>query len=395
MLFNTRMEQKILIKVLSQVKHGTLNITFWDGTKRSFGSGKPKVDIKISSAGILRKAIRKPSLVLGEAYTTGQIELNSPLEDMLKFAQLNPINLEIGNALGKFRRLNKNVKSKQAKYVAHHYDIGNDFYQLWLDSTMNYSCAYFKSAKDSLETAQKQKNEHILRKLQLKPDMRLLDIGSGWGYLLVSAAKKYKIRGLGVTLSREQVKFARDLAKRERVDHLVKFKYLNYQDIPESQKFDRVVSVGFFEHAGRANLDNYFKAVDKHLVSGGISVLHSISHRDESPTDAWVDKYIFPGGYLPSVRETTSLIAENGFYLFDYENLGQHYGMTIERWLKAYEKNKSKVIQMYDEEFYRMWRLYLIGAMMTFKTGSSSLSQWTFKKGKDPSWPLTREYLYK
>lgn len=389
------MEKKILIKVLSQIKQGTLHITFWDGQKETFGTGNPKVRIKINTAGLLRRAIRKPSLVMGEAYMNGDIEVESPLEDLLRFAELNPLNLEVGNQLSKLTRLHKNKKPKQAKFIAHHYDVGNDFYKLWLDPSMTYSCAYFHSPKDSLETAQRQKIEHILRKLQLSEGMQLLDIGSGWGHLLIAAAKQYKVKGFGVSLSQEQVTFAQKLAKREGVDKLVRFKYMNYQDIPKTKQFDRVVSVGFFEHVGQGNLDDYFKSVDRHLRPGGISVLHSISHKDESPTDPWVDKYVFPGAYLPSVRETTSLLADNGFYLFDYENLGQHYGMTIEKWLKAYEKNKTKVIDMYDERFYRMWRLYLIGAMITFKTGSSGLSQWTFKKGQDPSWPLTREYLYK
>jgi len=388
------MERKILVKILSQIKHGTLHITFWDGKEETFGSGNPKVRIKINTPGILRKALRKPSLVIGEAYMNSDIELDSSLEDILEFAELNPLNLEIGNQLGKLKGLNKNKKTKQAKFIAHHYDVGNDFYKLWLDPSMSYSCAYFHSPKDSLETAQRQKIEHILRKLQLTKDTQLLDIGSGWGHLLIAAAKIYKTKGFGVSLSKEQVTYANKLAKSEGVDKLVQFKYMNYQDIPNKKQFDRIVSVGFFEHVGRGNLNDYFKVVDQHLAPNGISVLHSISHKDESPTDPWFDKYIFPGGYIPSVPETTSLIAKNGFYLFDYENLGQHYGMTVEKWLRAYQKNKSQVIDMYDERFYRMWELYLVGAMMTFKTGSSGLSQWTFKKGKDPTWPLTRAFLY-
>lgn len=389
------MEQKIRSRILSQIKHGTLNITFWDGRKESYGHGPPRADICIKRQGILRRAIRNPSLVFGESYMNGDIELLSPLEDVLEFGRLNPVSLEVGSWLGKAHLRNKNKKSKQAKYIAHHYDIGNEFYKMWLDPTMSYSCAYFESAKDSLETAQRQKTEHILKKLQLEPGMKLLDIGSGWGYLLVTAAKKYGVKGLGVSLSREQVAFAQELAKSEGVAKLVKFKYMNYQDIPPKDKFERIVSVGFFEHVGRSNLSDYFTAINRHLLPDGISVLHSITHQDETPADPWIDKYIFPGGYIPSVRETTSLIAKHGFYMFDYENLGQHYGMTIEKWLEGFERNKSKVINLYDERFYRMWELYLIGAMMTFKTGSSSLSQWTFKNGKNPEWPLTRKHLYR
>ena len=389
------MEQKILSKVLSQVKHGSLHMTFWDGTQRHFGGGSPEVSIRLQNRGILSKAIRNPSLVFGEAYMNGDIEMASPLTDVMAFAELNPMNLEFGKRWGRGHGLNQNKKSKQAKYIAQHYDLGNDFYALWLDPTMTYSCAYFTSATVSLETAQHQKTEHLLSKLQLKPGMQLLDIGSGWGHLLVAAAKQYKIKGVGVSLSHEQVDYAQALAKREGVDKLVTFKYLNYQDIPKHQIFDRIVSVGFFEHVGRDNLANYFEALDRHLVPNGISVLHSITHQVESPIDPWIDKYIFPGGYIPSVRETTNLITQYGFCQYDYENLGQHYGLTIERWLSNYEHHKSKVISMYDERFYRMWRLYLIGAMITFKTGSSSLSQWIIKKGQDPAWPLTREYLYR
>ncbi|MEO8105151.1 MAG: cyclopropane-fatty-acyl-phospholipid synthase family protein [Candidatus Saccharibacteria bacterium] len=389
------MEQKILSTVLSQIKHGTLETTFWDGTTRTFGHGSPQVAVLLRTPGFLRRAVKNPSLAFGEAYINGDIEVVSPMEDVLKLAELNPLKLESGNRRRQLRGLNKNKKSNQAAFVAHHYDLGNEFYKLWLDSTMSYSCAYFKRHSDSLQTAQQQKTAHILRKLQLTAGSELLDIGSGWGYLLVSAAKLYGVRGLGISLSQEQVNYSQELAKHEHVENLVTFEYLNYQDIPKDKQFDRIVSVGFFEHVGRNNLADYFVALNRHLRPDGISVLHSITHQDESPSDAWIDKYIFPGGYIPSVRETTNLIAEHGFQMFDYENLGQHYGLTIDRWWRNYERNKSKIVKMYDEQFYRMWRLYLIGAMMAFKTGNASLSQWIFKQGQNPAWPLTREYLYR
>jgi len=388
------MEQKILQMVLSQIKHGTLNLTFPDGTTQTFGSGKPIVDARLNDPDILKKALKNPSIAFGEAYMDNRLEIISPLDDAVKLAELNPMKIGANEALKHLPKLHKNKKTKQAEYIAHHYDLGNDFYKLWLDPTMSYSCAYFHTPKDSLETAQRQKTEHILRKLQLKSGMTLLDIGSGWGFLLIEAAKKYKVKGYGVSLSKEQVSYAQDLAKREKVTNLVTFEYVNYLDISKHVSFDRVVSVGFYEHVGKDNLADYFKVVDRHLKDDGISVLHAISHRLETPSDAWIDKYIFPGGYIPSVRETTNLIATQGFQLFDYENLGQHYGMTIEKWRQNYEKHKEKIIAMYGERFYRMWQLYLIGALMTFKVGNAGLSQWVFKKGQNPTWPLTREYLY-
>lgn len=389
------MEQKILQRVLSQIKHGTLNLTFPDGKTQAFGSGKPVVDARLNDPDILKKALKNPSIAFGEAYMDSRLEIMSSLDDAVKLAELNPMKIRASETLKHLPKLHKNKKTKQAEYIAHHYDLGNDFYRLWLDPTMNYSCAYFHTHKDSLETAQRQKTDYILRKLQLQPGMTLLDIGSGWGFLLIEAAKKYKVKGYGVSLSKEQVLYAQDLAKHEKVTDLVTFEYLNYLDIPQHIVFDRVVSVGFYEHVGKDNLADYFKVVDRHLKHDGISVLHAISHRLETPSDAWIDKYIFPGGYIPSVRETVNLIANQGFQLFDYENLGQHYAMTIEKWRRNYESHKAKVIAMYGERFYRMWQLYLIGAMTAFKVGSTGLSQWVFKKGQNPTWPLTREYLYK
>lgn len=389
------MEKRVLSKLLAQIKHGTLVVTFWDGETQRHGRGKPQVHITIHDKSVVRAMLKNSSLVIGEAYVSGMIEVDEPLTDLIKLAELNRTTTEAAGLKNRFSGLNKNKKSSQAKFIQHHYDLGNDFYKLWLDPTMSYSCAYFNSPRDSLEKAQRQKTDHILRKLQLEPGMKLLDIGSGWGHLLVTAAKRYEVRGVGVTLSREQVAYAKALAKREGVDKLVEFRLLNYLDLPKNGNFDRVVSVGFFEHVGRGNQRDYFKQVAAQLKPGGISVLHSISHQNESPTDPWIDKYIFPGGYIPSVRETTAQLPEHGFYLFDYENLGQHYAMTLERWWQAFERNKSNVIQMYDERFYRMWRLYLIGSMTAFRGGNTHLSQWTFKKGPDPDWPLTRKYLYK
>ncbi len=388
------MEKQIIDKLLAQIKRGTLGVTYWDGETRQYGHGQPVAAITLHDRKLLRKLLKGPSLAFGEAYVDGAVEVHEPFENLLKLTELNPLDLRLGSPRRQQRRLHKNKPSKQAGYIAHHYDIGNSFYQLWLDATMSYSCAYFKLPGDGLERAQIQKTDHILRKLQLQPGMRLLDIGCGWGYLLVRAAKKYKIKGVGVSLSHEQIVYAKQLAKQQGVENLIDFRLQNYLDLPRDQLFDRIVSVGFFEHVGRSNLDDYFKQVERLLRSDGISVLHSITHQDESPSDPWIDKYIFPGGYLPSVRETTALLPDHDLYLFDYENLGQHYARTLEKWWQNFERHKDDVIKMYDERFYRMWRLYLLTSMTAFKTGSAQLSQWTFKKGRDPQWPLTRAYLY-
>lgn len=389
------MEKQVLDKVLRQLHTGTLEVAYWDGEKRRYGHGAPQASISIKTPKVLRRALRSPSVALGEAYLNGDLDVEEPFQNLLRLAVLNPLNLQFGSARRLRRQLHPNKKAKQQSYISQHYDIGNDFYKLWLDPTLSYSCAYFHRKSDSLEQAQRQKIDHILKKLQLKKGMRLLDIGSGWGYLLIAAAKRYGAHGTGVSLSHEQVTFARQLATQEGVADLVSFRLLNYQDLPQSPRYDRIVSVGFFEHVGAGNLPVYFKQLERLLKPGGISVLHSITHQDEAPSDPWIDKYIFPGGYIPSVRETTALLPEYGLYLFDYENLGQHYALTLEHWWRNYERHKTAVIKMYDERFYRMWRLYLIAAMTAFNTGSAHLSQWTFKQGPDPIWPLTREYLYR
>jgi cyclopropane-fatty-acyl-phospholipid synthase len=391
------MDKKIANLVLRQLKHGTFKVTWPNGETETYGHGKPKVHAIIKDRKILRKMVISPSLALGEAYMNGGLVLETPVGDLILISQLNPMNLAVKLPTALLVRRNKNKKNKQAKQIAHHYDVGNEFYSLWLDKeTMLYTCAYFHTSKDSLATAQKNKVEHVLRKLQIEKDQSVLDIGCGWGYLLLRAAEKYGATGLGVTLSSEQQKYATAEAKRRGLDKLVKFELLNYQDLlKRDKKYDRVVSVGILEHVGKGNHKNYFDVVNHTLKDGGISVLHSISHQKETATDPWIDKYIFPGGYMPSVREITSLLADNNFYMFDYENLGQHYGMTIDHWWHNFEKNKEKIIDMYDERFYRMWTLYLIGSMTAFTTGAAHLSQWVFKKGKDPSWPLTREFLYK
>jgi cyclopropane-fatty-acyl-phospholipid synthase len=391
------MEKRLITTLLKQLKHGTLTVTYWDGETQTYGHGAPAAHVILHDPKVFRKMLKSPSVALGEAYMNGDIGVEEPIENLLKLSELNSFKLSVTFPTKRLPRLNINKKQSQAKQIAHHYDVGNDFYRLWLDKeTMMYTCAYFHTRQDSLVQAQRQKVDHVLRKLQIQPGQSVLDIGCGWGYVLMRAAEKYGATGLGVTLSREQQSYATAEAKRRGLDKQVKFELLNYQDLLQrKQTYDRVVSIGILEHVGTGNHQTYFDVVNHTLKDGGVSVLHSITHQTESPTDPWIDKYIFPGGYIPSVREITSLMADNNFYMFDYENLGQHYALTLEHWWKNFEKHKDTVIKMYDERFYRMWRLYLIGSMNTFKTGNSHLSQWVFKKGQDPAWPLTREYLYK
>jgi len=340
--------------------------------------------------------LKELGLGFGESYMDGLIEVDGPLDQINRLADENKPAFKFMNRLRFVRAKNLNVRDNQRNQIAHHYDIGNDFYKLWLDKSMTYSCAYFKTKNDTLEQAQSQKVEHALHKLQLQKGMSLLDIGCGWGTLMIHAAKEYGVSGLGITLSKNQQRQATTAAKKAGVDKLVKFKLMNYQDLAETDRqFDRIISVGMFEHVGQRNHAGYFAAVDKMLKPKGISVLHTITHSCEIPPDPWIDKYIFPGGYIPSVRETVAHLPDFNFQLLDYENLRMHYAMTLDEWWRRYEMHKDTVLKMFDERFYRMWQLYLASSSAAFRYGQLTLSQFVFSKGLNNELPLTRDFLYK
>lgn len=394
------LEKLFIDKLLKSLKSGNLEVEFWDGDKRSYGSGSPKVAVQIKNQSLVRRMMTRRlnlSLGTGEAYMDHQLEISEPLDQFFRIVFENNSVFEkpVSSRLGYRRQINK--KAVQKSYIAHHYDLSNDFYKLWLDNeTMAYTCAYFKTKKDSLEQAQTQKFDHVLRKLQLKKGHSMVDIGCGWGHLLVRAVKKYGVTGLGVTLSEEQYKYATALAKKEGVADKAKFELVNYQDLYDRNlQVDRVISVGIMEHVGRGNHAEYFKVVDKILKPGGVSVMHTITQQREIITDAWIDKYIFPGGYLPTIRELTDYLPDYDFRLLDYENLRLHYAMTLDEWSNRFEAHKSQVTKMFDERFYRMWRYWLASSSASFRYGGNDLSQFVFSKGVNNELPLTREHLYK
>jgi cyclopropane-fatty-acyl-phospholipid synthase len=390
------MERKALNNVLKHIKNGALRVTYWDDSDVIYGTGEPLVHVTIHSPKAVRAMMRRLTLGFGESYMNGLIDVDGPLDQINRLASQNKPTLTFLKGLRWVRAKNSNVRGRQRSQIAHHYDIGNNFYKMWLDDTMMYSCAYFKKPSNTLEQAQKQKVDHLLKKLQLKKNTSLLDIGCGWGTLLITAAKKYGVSGMGITLSKNQCDHARRAAKKAGVSKLVTFELMNYQDLAEQgKKFDRIVSVGMYEHVGRGNHSRYFKAIDTMLADNGLSVLHTITHTHETPTDPWIDTYIFPGGYIPSVRETVNKLPAYDFQLLDYENLRIHYAMTLDEWWRRFENHKTKVIKMYDEKFYRMWRLYLASSSAAFRYGDLNLSQFVFSKGNDNTLPLTRENLYK
>lgn len=362
-----------------------------EGKKTQIGKGEPLFNVKFNNPIKKTELITSTSLALGEAYMRGDIELDKDLYYVL--------NLFLGN-MGNFstdEHALKNIiktsvsKMNQKKEVSSHYDIGNDFYKLWLDKSMNYSCAYFKDENKTLDEAQEDKLDHILSKLQLKEGMTLLDIGCGWGALLIRAAKKYKIKGCGITLSSEQEKGFREKIEAEGLSDLLTVKIMDYRDLPESGlEFDRAVSVGMLEHVGRKNYDLFLKCVHSVLKDGGLFLLHFISALKEHPGDAWIKKYIFPGGTIPSLREIIYDMAEYNFYTLDIESLRRHYNRTLLCWRNNFNEHRAEIEKKMGTEFTRMWDLYLASCAATFNNGIIDLHQILMSKGINNELPMLR-----
>ena len=367
--------------------------------------GKPKkeipIRIRLLDKSLHYKLLLLPDLYFGEAYTDGSLVIeNGSITEVLDIAlknigrnEINTYSKIIKKIKGTYRYItNFNLISKSKKNVAHHYDISEKLYDLFLDSNRVYSCAYFKNENDSLETAQNNKIDHIIKKLNLKPNQRVLDIGSGWGSLAIEIAKKTQCEVLGITLSENQLKHSIQKTKEMNLENQVRFKLMDYRELNE--KFDRIVSVGMFEHVGRKFYKKFFKQIDKLLNDDGVSLIHTIGSvnppRDPHP---WITKYIFPGGYTPSLSEVTTPIEKAGLIVADIEVLRLHYSHTLRHWKENCIQNKEKIIQMFDEKFYRMWEFYLAGCEMAFKWGDQVVYQFQLTKNYT-STPVTRDYIY-
>ena len=276
--------------------------------------------------------------------------------------------------------------------VSHHYDISEDLYDLFLDPKRQYSCAYFKKETDSLEVAQNNKIQHIIKKLNIKKNQKVLDIGCGWGSLAFDIAKNASCEVTGITLSENQFNFCEKKSKEMNLENQVKFRLMDYRELKE--KFDRIVSVGMFEHVGRKFYKKFFNQIENLLKDDGVSLIHTIGSVDP-PRDPhpWITKYIFPGGYTPSLSEVTSPIEKAGLIVTDIEVLRLHYSHTLRHWKENCIKNKQKITQMFDEKFFRMWEFYLTGCEMAFKWGDQVVYQFQLTKNYR-STPVTRDYIY-
>ena len=386
------MEEKAMVQFLERFDDNPFRIRFQDH-EYQVGTGQPVFTVDFKKPIPVSRLLTSTSLALGEAYMDGDLEIEGNLYNALDhfLGQMGKFSTDEG-ALKKLIHTSLSKKN-QEKEVTSHYDIGNDFYKLWLDSTMSYSCAYFAHENDTLYEAQVNKVDYILKKLHLEKGMSLLDIGCGWGFLLIEAARKYGVKGTGITLSHEQYKEFQKRIKEQKLEDLLTVELMDYRDLPKSgMTFDRVVSVGMVEHVGRENYPFFVQDAAKALKPGGLFLLHFISSVTEHAGDPWIKRYIFPGGVIPSLREMISAMGDEGFHVLDVENLRLHYNKTLLCWEKNYREHLDQVREMFDERFVRMWDLYLSACAATFHNGMIDLHQILASKGVNNNIPMVRWY---
>ena len=394
----------ILAKYLNNLfKKGGFELI--DANSKKHVIGNPKEEkpliIKLFDKSLHYKLLFYPDFYFGEAYTEGTLTIeNGTLTEFLNMALQNIGRKEtnffseiLNNIGGSYRYLtNFNFIKKSKINAAHHYDISDELYDLFLDSKRQYSCAYFKNENESLETAQNNKIEHIIKKLNLKPNQKVLDIGSGWGSLAIEIAKKTQCQVLGITLSKNQFAYSNKKTKEMNMGNQVEFRLCDYREVEE--KFDRVVSVGMMEHIGRKFYKIFFNKVHEILNDDGIALLHTIgSVNPPRQPQPWITSFIFPGGYTPSLSQLTTPVERSGLILTDLEILRMHYSHTLRHWKERFLKNKDKALKMFDEKFYRMWLFYLVSCEQAFKWGDQVVFQLQLTKELHTA-PSTRDYIY-
>jgi cyclopropane-fatty-acyl-phospholipid synthase len=370
-------------------------VTFWDGDRKNYGIGETSLEISFHRPPSIISFLSDPIMAFGEGYMDETLDFTGNLETAIQIAELNKGRFSLPSIGNTIKDWLLSTKSRQKANIGHHYDLGNDFFSKWLDDTMSYSCAYFQKPSDTLFSAQLQKIDHILKKLCLQPGNRLLDIGSGWGWLIIRAAQQYNVETIGITLSEEQYKITKQRIKDLNLSAKVDVLLANYLDLdPSAYKFDRIVSVGMFEHVGKKNLNKYIEKTQDLLVPGGVSLLHTITDTLEKPVNTWIAKYIFPGGYIPSLREIVWMLPDYDFHLMHTESWRLQYALTLDLWHENFLHHRAFVEQKFGKQFFRMWDLYLRACAASFRSSGLNIHQLLFSKGLNNGLPLTFDYLY-
>ena len=384
-------------RLMKSVGNPDIAVRLWDGSEFPVTEREPVAVLEFCEPKALWRLLASPSVGFGECYAEGLLEVHG---DFLVFVN------EITRALSRkqaggyhwprlksrLHALRQNTPLRATRNARHHYDLDNDFYRLWLDERMVYTCAYYESEATDLATAQVAKLDHVCRKLDLQPGMTVVEAGCGWGALALHMAQHYGVRVHAYNVSKAQIRWARTQAAERGLDDRVRFVLDDYRTI--DRRCDRFVSVGMLEHVGRANYRVLGDLVKRVLEPDGLALVHSIGRSHPRPADAWIRKYIFPGGHIPSLGEMAAIFEPNRFTVLDVENLRLHYARTCADWLANFEAVADRVTERFDEAFTRMWRLYLAGSSAGFRSGTLQLYQVLFAHGGNDDVPRTRDYMY-
>ena len=384
------------------VKHGRLRVKDFDGQIYEFGNNAVPLDatIALRDPGTAWRIARNPELNIGETYLDGSLTIETgTLSSFLRLLLTNSQSwndsftgrfyyrlddiLRTPAVLNPVRRARRNVK--------HHYDLSDELFSLFLDADRQYSCAYYRSEDDDLETAQLAKKQHIAAKLNIRPGQHVLDIGSGWGGLALYIARHYPVRVTGLTLSDQQFRHANERARQLGMGDRVTFKLLDYRK--ETGVYDRIVSVGMFEHVGRPHFSAFFRQLSALLKPDGVALIHTIGTQTRpSPINPWLRRHIFPGAYLPALSQIAPIIESRRMWLTDLENLRLHYASTLAAWRKRFDANRDRIALLYDERFCRMWEFYLQSCEAGFRWSGLTVFQLQLTKSID-ALPVTRDYM--
>ena len=392
------------------IKRGTLKVTYASGETATYGeptAGYPDVAVRFTDDKVGRDVVLDPRLGAGEAYMDGRIVMErGGVMELVELVQANNRWERRGQVLEpslrrkiaghiSFLARSFNKPGSSRRNVAHHYDIGNDLYKLMLDADhMQYSCAYWPREGMTLEQAQEAKLAHIAAKLAIDPGQSVLDIGCGWGGMAIYLARKYDVQVHGITLSEEQIALAKQRAEAAGVADKVRFELVDYRELPgRGTAYDRIVSVGMFEHVGRPQFETFFRACANLLTEEGVMLLHTIGRMGKpGHTDAFTDKYVFPGGYIPALSETVAASEKMRLIATDVETLRLHYAKTLREWYKRCLDHREEIVAMFDERFFRMWTFYLSGSTAAFESGGMCNYQIQYARDRH-ALPLTRGYL--
>jgi cyclopropane-fatty-acyl-phospholipid synthase len=384
-------------RLLTVVGKPRLAVALWDGQEIRASDAPPAATIVIHSARALRRMALNPFYQFCEAYSNGQVDVIGDLVETImtidRAFRASRSAQFLYNMMTRWLRMPRfNTLSASRDNVHHHYDIGNDFYRLWLDEQLAYTCAYFPDPEASLEAAQVAKFDYVCRKIALQPGETVVEAGCGWGGLALHMARHYGVTVKAYNVSHEQVAYARARAEAEGLADRVEFIEDDWRRI--SGRYDAFVSIGMLEHVGPANYRRLGDVIHRVLTVRGRGIIHSIGRNKPAPVDLWIERRIFPGSYPPSLAEMLQVLEPREFSILDVENLRLHYARTLSHWLERFERAIDQITRMFDERFARMWRLYLAGSIVAFQSGGLQLFQVVFARGDLNDMPLTRAHLY-